>query len=344
VLVASLLSAALPGGQAPQEGVLEELRRAVRSSPSDAEAHGRLGIAYRKLGMHAEAVESLERAVRLGTDPGVKVLLAFSYMDTGRYTDAIPLLAAAFEAEQKGAVRSAVGQRLVECYLATGAEEQALPVVQKLREIAPDDPGVLYLSSKVYLNLWNSAFQRMVAKAPDSYHVRLVRAEALEAQERFAEAAVQYREILKIAPQLAGLHYRLGRLILRSQSSGDTEEEALAEFRKELERNPSDVRALAEAGEIHLRRKRLKEAARRFEQAVRLQPEYVPARVGWAKVLMAERQWAKALEHLETASKLAPEEEAVAYNLMLVYRGLGRTADASRAFETFQRLKQRPQP
>jgi tetratricopeptide (TPR) repeat protein len=222
------------------ETARKELQEAVRLNPSSAEAHARLGMVYRKLGMPAQAAESLEQAVRLEPDPRVKVLLAFSYKESGRYRDAIPLLEASFESEQKDSLRSVVGQHLVECHLAVGATEQALAVVQKLRQIAPDDPGVLYLSSKVYLTLWNGAFQRMMAKAPDSYQVHLIRAEALEAQEKFAEAAGEYRQVLKIAPQTAGIHYRLARMILRSGASADADQEALAEFRKELEINPGD--------------------------------------------------------------------------------------------------------
>jgi tetratricopeptide (TPR) repeat protein len=162
----------------------------------------------------------------------------------------------------------------------------------------------------------------------------------MEAQERFTEAANAYRQVLKIAPQTGGIHYRLGRMILRSRVS-NADKEALAEFRMELEINPADVRALTDIGEIHLGSNRLEEATRSLQQALSLQAGYVPARVALAKVLIAEKQWSKALEHLEAASKLAPDEEAVAYNLMLVYRGLGRSADAKRAFDTFQRLKER---
>jgi tetratricopeptide (TPR) repeat protein len=326
------------------ETARKELQEAVRLNPTSAEAHARLGIVYRKLGMPAQAAESLERAVRLEPDPRVKVLLAFSYKETGRYRDAIPLLEASFENEQKDSLRAAIGQHLVECYLSVDGNDQALAVIQRLRQIAPDDPAVLYLSSKVYLTLWNGAFQRMMAKAPGSYQVHLIRAEALEAQEKFAEAATEYRQVLKIAPQTAGIHYRLARTILRSGVSSESDQEAMAEFRKELEINPADVHAITGMGEIHLGRNRLDEATRSFQQAVTLQPGYVPARIGLAKVLITEKQWSKALEHLEAAGKQAPDEEAVIYNLMIVYRGLGRSEDARRAFDQFQRLKEQKRP
>lgn len=340
-----LLSAALlwSQAQADLEAARKEFEEVVRLDPKAAEAHARLGMVYRRLGMAAEAITSLERAQQLEPNNRLRVLLAFAYMDSGRYRDAAPLLAASFESEPKDAVRSSIGQRLVECYLALGDNEQALAAVQKLRQIAPDDPGVLYLSAKVYMNLWNGAFQRMLAKAPDSYQVRLIRAEALESQEKFAEATAEYRQLVKIAPSVVGIHYRLGVMIVRSQPGANADEEALGAFRKELEINPADVRALVEIGEIHLSRDRRPDATHSFERALMMQPGYVPARVGLAKVLIAEKQWPKALEHLEAAAKMAPDDEAVAYNLMIVYRALGRMDDAKRASDRFQQLRQQKQ-
>ncbi|MBI3646250.1 MAG: tetratricopeptide repeat protein [Acidobacteriales bacterium] len=316
-----------------------EYRKVVELDPTSAETHARLGMIYNRLGKLPESTESYERALRLDPKlPRVNVLLALNYIAAGGCRDAIPLLAANFEAEANSPVRLLVGQRLVECYFATGDQDQGLALVQKLRQIGPDDPDVLYTALKTYMNLWNEAFQRLTAKAPDSYRTHQVLAESLEAQERFAEAANEYREILKLAPQLPGMHYQLGRMILRSDSSTDADQRALAEFQKELEASPA-APPLVEVGEIHLRRKQPAEASGYFSRAVQLEPGYVPARIGLAKVFVAEQQWPKALEQLEAAAKLAPEDEAVAYNLMLTYRGLGRTADAKRAYDTFQRLK-----
>jgi len=319
-------------------------QKLIELNPSDAEAHARLGMVFRRLGKGSEATESLERALRLDPKlPRLKVLLAFNYIDSGRCSDAIPLLTGSFEEEREAPIRTVVGQRLAECHLTTGGDERALEVVQQLRQIAPDSPDVLQLSLKVYMSLWNGAFQQLLAKAPASYQARQIVAEGLEAQERFAEAAAEYRQILKMQPQLPGMHYKLGRMLLRSETGAEADEKALVEFRKELEINSGHAAALAEIGDIHLRKSQLAEASRSFEQAVKLQPGYVPATVGLAKVLIAQKQWSKAVEHLEAAAKLAPKEETVHYNLMIAYRGLNRLADAKRAFETFQSLKQQNQ-
>jgi tetratricopeptide (TPR) repeat protein len=282
----------------------------------------------------------------LEPNPRLKILLAFTYIDTGRCRDAIPLLSPVFASEQNPAVKSSVGQRLVECHLAAGTPadaEKALTVVQKLRQATPEDPDILFLASKVYMTLWNDTFQLLIAKAPNSYQVHMIQAEALESQERFAEAANEYRQIVKIAPQLTGIHYRLGFALLRGGSPTESEAEALAAFRKELELNPYHAGALTAIGEIQLKKSLPEEAARSFSQAIQLQPGDSAARVGLAKVLISQKEWSKALEQLQAAEKLAPNDESVYYNLMLAYRGLGRPGDAKRAFEAFQRGKETKQ-
>ncbi len=330
--------------QAQERGDLSaaagELRKALQAAPHHAEAHARLGMVYRRQGKLAEAAGELERSLRLQPNPRLRALLAFTYADAGRHREAISLLEPNFAAEEKPELRTAVGRRLLESYLATGDSDRALRVAQELRRIAPDDAEVLYLASKVYMNLWNGAYEHLLAQQPEPYQARLIAAEALEAQEKFAEAAAEYRQVLKLSPRLPGIRYRLAQAILRSDAPGEADRKALEELRQELEISPEDARAIVLMGEIHLRENRPDEARRSFDHALSLRPDFVPARVGMAKLLIAGRQWEKALEHLEAARKLAPNDEAVAYNRMLAHRGLGRTEDAKRAMDEFRQLQQ----
>ncbi|HYM06853.1 MAG TPA: tetratricopeptide repeat protein [Terriglobales bacterium] len=318
----------------------QEYEDVIALDPRNAEAHARLGMVYQNAGDLSKAVGSLERALQLDpTLPRVGVLLAFSYLGMGKPREAIPYLEKAFAIEEEPAMRSLVGQRLVESYFAVGEEEKGLEAVQRLRKLAPDDPDVLYTASKAYANLWNSAVQRMLAKAGNSYRVHEVFAEALEAQEKYSDAAKEYRQIIQMDPQLPGIHYRLGRMILRSAPSMEADHMALVEFQKELEINPLDAQAHTEIAEICLRGQQFGEAIRHFSRASELQPAYAPARLGMGKLLLAQKQTQKGLEQLEIAMKLAPDDEAIHYNLMIAYRSVGRTADAKREFDTFQKLK-----
>jgi tetratricopeptide (TPR) repeat protein len=297
-------------------------------------------MAYQDSGRLPEAAEAFEQALKLQPGiPGVGLLLAFTYQGLGRNREAIPYLAKAMESETELPVRVLAGQRLVEACFATGDSEQGLAVVQKLRKLAPNDPDVLYTASKVYANLWNGAVESMVTTAPGSYRVHQVFAEVFEAQDRFADAAKEYRQIIQMQPNLPGAHYRLGRMMLRAADTPENDRKALAEFCKELEITPSDVPSYVEIGEIHLRAQSLNEAEKNFSRALELQSDSVPALLGLAKVFLTRKQEQKALDQLERAVRLAPGDESIHYNLMLAYRGLKRTADAQRASAEFQRIK-----
>lgn len=343
-IAAHMQAAAEANARGDAQAAAAEYRQVIAIEPRHAEAHARLGMAYQNLGRLPEAAEALEKAIQLDpTLPRVGVLLAFSYVGLGRDSEAIPLLEKAFASEEEPAMRLLVGQKLVECYFAAGDQENGLAAVEKLRRLAPDDPDVLYTASKAYANLWNAAVQRMISKAAGSYRVHQVLAEVFEAQEKYADAAKEYRQIIRMDPQLPGMHYRLGRMILRSAPAGEADSQALAEFQKETEINPLDPAAYVEMGEAHLRGERPGEAQRCFSRAAELRPSYAPARIGLAKVFLARKEFLKVVDQLEAAARLAPEDETVPYNLMIAFRSLGRTAEAKQAFDRFQQLKAQKQ-
>ena len=338
ILLIALAGGFLPGQQSNSE--LELQKSAVARQPRDAEARARLGVAYQNAGLLPEAAQALEQSLQLNPSlPRVPILLAFIYMSSGRYGDAVPLLRSSFTSEQELEMQVLVGQRLVECLFTTGGEEEALEIVQKLRRLKPDDPDILYLASKAYANLWNVTVQRLLAKSADSYRAHQILAEVLETQEKFSEAAAEYRTIIRLQPRLPAFHYRLGKILLRADPSPAGEKAALAEFRAELEINPFDVPSYVEIGDLELKAGNGTEAAKRFGRAATLQPGYAGAQLGLARTWIASRQYERALIPLTKAQRLAPQDEAVLYQKMLALRGLGRSAEAKQAQAEFQELK-----
>ena len=69
--------------------------------------------------------------------------------------------------------------------------------------------------------------------APGSYQVRLLNGEALEAQGKWDEAIAEYREVLKRNPNLPGIHYRVGRLVLSGPKTDENKKAAQREFEVE---------------------------------------------------------------------------------------------------------------
>jgi tetratricopeptide (TPR) repeat protein len=332
------------GIEAQQNGKLqvaiEEFRQSAEADPSRAEAHARLGMAYQSAGMLPQAAAALEQALKVDPNlPDVGILLAFTYQSMGSDQKAMPYLAKAFESASDSRVRILVGQRLVDVYFGSGDSEHGLEIVEKLRRLAPKDPGVLYTASKAYANLWNSTVELLLSAAPDSYRVHQVFAEVFEAQDRFADAAKEYRQILRMEPSLPGAHYRLGRMILRSADDPENDQKALAEFRKELEIQPDDIPTYIEIGEIDLRAQRLDQAEKDFSHVLGLQPANLRGMIGLGNVYLARKQYAQALGQLQPAARIAPADSGIHYSLMLAYRSLGRAADAQLEYAEFQKLK-----
>ena len=138
---------------------------------------------------------------------------------------------------------------------------------------------------------------------------------------------------------MPAFHYRLGKMLLRADPSPDGEKAAMAEFRAELEINPFDVPSHVEIGDLELKAGRTEEAFKLFSRAAELQPVHAGAQLGLARALMALRQYEKALDPLEQARRLAPQNEAVLYQKMLALRSLKRQEEARQAQAEFQKLK-----
>jgi len=315
---------------------------ALKLEPNDADAFARLGIAYQGLGMLDQAANALNQALLLKPDlPDVGILLAFTEVRQGHYPEAVPWLEKGFDDPNTDPpLRLRAGERLVDLCFSLGREDEGLRSLQKLKELAPDDPDVLYTASKVYSALWKSSVERLYAKDPNSYQAHQVLASAAEAKENFAEAAKEYRLVIQIEPRLPGVHCRLGMAILRQGETAEREQEAMAEFQKELEVNPDDVPSQLEIGELELDLHRPDDAEKHFSRAIQLEPSAFRARIDLGKLLVQRKEYGKALDQLKIAVRSAPADEAVYYQLMLAYRGLGREEDAKTALASFQKLRQ----
>ena len=106
-----------------------------------------------------------------------------------------------------------------------------------------------------------------------------------------------------------------------------------------LAANPFDEQSECSLGDIALRRNDVKEAYDRYTRAVQLQPGDPEANIGLAKVLMSTKQPAKALPLLEHAVQLDPTSAVRHFRLSALYRQMGRTADAKRELEEYQKYK-----
>ncbi|MBC7930920.1 MAG: tetratricopeptide repeat protein, partial [Rubrivivax sp.] len=128
---------------------------------------------------------------------------------------------------------------------------------------------------------------------PSDARARFFLASALERAGDIEGALAAYRELAASQPRVAEGHLGLGVLLLKR--GGADAEEGLMEL----------------------------------ERALALNPNIYEARVALGRALVASGRAAEAVEHLQRAAELAPENPEPHYQLSLAYKRMGRSEDAA---------------
>ena len=242
-----------------------------------------------------------------------------------------------------GESRRLAGLALAECYISARRFPEAGPVVAELEKQFPSDADVLYVSADYHMKAWNDAIYRMYQKAPSSYRVDQLSAEVFETQGKYTEAIAEYRKAIEKNPKGIDLHYRLGRALLQQSHDPAALEQARKEFEAELALNPSDAVAEYQVGQILTAEQKKSDAAPHFERAAELRPDFAEALIAVARLRSDARRYADAIALLERAVKLQPRNETAHYNLMMAYRNAGRAPDALREKAELDKLQKPPE-
>jgi Tfp pilus assembly protein PilF len=100
-----------------------------------------------------------------------------------------------------------------------------------------------------------------------------------------------------------------------------------------IARQPANARAHASLGHYLVRTERWAEAAVRYEQVLRLRPDYADARSDYAGVLSRLGRLPEAIPHYEEALRLKPDDATIHYNLGLALMQAGRLPEARVSLE-----------
>jgi tetratricopeptide (TPR) repeat protein len=275
--------------------------------------------------------------------PERRTFLALTHAATGHCDTARAELAAQFAKDATSELGRLAGLALTQCQLAVANYDEAVPVLARLRALHPDDADVLYQCARLHMKAWNDTLYEMFRKAPNSYRVNQISAEIFEIQNRYPEAVAEYRKAIEKNPSALNLHFRLGRALLLESHSPDNLALARREFEAELALNPADAVAEYETGQVLLVSQDPREAVKHFERAVAITPNFPEAMQALAKTRMDAKQYPEAIVLLEDVVRLQPANESAHYSLMLAYRNAGRAADAAREQGELDKLQKSPQ-
>jgi tetratricopeptide (TPR) repeat protein len=263
----------------------------------------------------------------------------------GHCGEAVPLLKKAIPQSSDKDFRRSAGLAGVRCAMVKNQFDAAEDFLRMLNREFPNDPEVLYTSVHTYSDLATHASQQLATRAPNSAQAHELNAESLEMQGKWEQASKEYQKVLQQNPQLPGIHFRVGRLLLSEPNPpADAAEQAKKEFQLELEIDPSNAGAEYVLGELARQAQQWDDAVTHFTRAAKLDSSFGDAYLGWGVALVSTRKFSDAVRPLETAVKLEPQNPAAHYNLAIAYTRTGRKQEGDREFAIHREMVQKNPP
>ena len=315
-------------------GKKEELKGLVPSwerlptAPPD-ESSLEFGDTLALFGLTAEAqkiFEAVEAKTAANPSPTVAAQLARSYLSLG-------ILDRAEQNFQRvlsvNTACAACEQGLAEIAERQGDTEKALAHLIAAKRLAPEDPEVLFQFGKICLqrNLADDALpalSKAVQLKPDQDSYVYVLASANVAQGHLPQAASLFGKLLQKHPQDAVLKYALGAVGFLQGNY----EEAESSLKQSLKMQPDQVAASYYLGLTYDAIGQDAQSVVVFRDLLRSHPEHAPSYVKLGSILLRQHQYDQAQPLLERAVSLDPKSVQAHYQLGLLLRRLGKTAES----------------
>jgi tetratricopeptide (TPR) repeat protein len=157
----------------------------------------------------------------------------------------------------------------------------------------------------------------------------------LHAFEQYEAAEICYRRARALAPDRFQWAYYLGL----AQSIDGKTNEAAATLQAAVRLDPQYLPARIKLAEVLLGLNRLQESQEVCQSAAKQDPRFVPAYYWLGRVAAAQGDLKSAVENYRQACRLAPSYGSAHYALAQVYQKLGREADARESLAAYQKFK-----
>jgi tetratricopeptide (TPR) repeat protein len=314
-------------------------REALRIRPKWDEGWFYLGSLLHERDQHAEALRAFKEATDLNPNVGTAwVMLGLSEFKLSRYHDALKHI----QQGRRLGITDNPNLRNVMLYheglllLAKEDFENAQKTLSSLSREGVDSEDLIAALGLSLLRLRPSELPTSDSTTRAAVG-RAGQAEYLAVQKQFVEARGEYDRLAAGFPKLANVQYAYGRFLL----SVNDDELAVSAFQREIENTPGHLLARLMIADTKLR---LREAAGGLsyaEEAVKLNPRLPLAHYLLGSLLLETGQTARAIEELETARRLLPEEPKIYFALGRAYTRAHRKEDAERARAAFERLNKK---
>jgi tetratricopeptide (TPR) repeat protein len=310
------------------EVAIKEFKKVTELDPSFADGFVSLGQAFMENGDYPSAITPLKHALELnGSLLPAHQLLGYALLSQGYAAEAIPHL-------ERASDKTALGIAQIQ----TGQLTDAIANLQAALAAHPNDPDLLYYLGRASGLLSKQSVETLLAAYPESARAHQAMAENYFVLRRMPEAEKEYREALRLRPGLPEVHLALGEVYAGASQWNKAEEE----FRIQAKLQPGNAEAAYRLGAALLEQGKAHEALPELERADRLLPDMPETMYSLGKAASlegdaaaAEKAWSKLLS-IEQQSPLAAQAH---FGLAALYRKQGKTAEAKREMQEFERLQ-----
>jgi tetratricopeptide (TPR) repeat protein len=307
---------------------IAEFKKVTELEPNLPDGFVNLGQAYMENEDYGAAIPPLKRALELAPDlAGAHRLLGYALLAQGYNAEAISHLEKIQEPTALGIAQ-----------IGTGQLPQAVTNLQAALAKYPNDPDLLYYLGRASGLLSKQAIDTLLAAYPDSARAHQAMAENYFVLRQMPQAEKEFREAMRLRPDAPEVHLELGLVYTGSSQWAKAEEE----FRSQTKLEPGNAEAAYRLGSALLQQGKGREARTELERANRLRPDMPETlySLGKAAALAgdsaaAERAWTKLLS-IENQTVLAAQTH---FALAGLYRKQGKTTDAARETQEFQKLQ-----
>lgn len=325
-------------------GRKEELRALVRAweqlpAPSD-ESSLEFGDTLALFGMMPEAqqiFEVEETKITSHATPALAFKLGRSYLSLGVLDRAERNFQLALSLNPDCAPCE---QGLGEIAERQGDSEKALAHLIAAKQRDPQDPEILFQFGKLCLqrNLLEDALlalTKAVDLKPDQDSYVYVLASANVAQGNLSKAASLFGQLLQKHPQDAILKYAMGAVDYLQGKYPEAE----SSLKQSLKTQPDQVAASYYLGLTYDAAGQGDQSVAVFRDLLRSHPQHAPSYVKLGSILLRQHEYEEAQQLLERAVLLDPASVQAHYQLGVLLRRLGKTAESDSHFAESRKLE-----
>ncbi|HEY8023051.1 MAG TPA: tetratricopeptide repeat protein [Burkholderiaceae bacterium] len=316
---------------------LPALHKAVALLPGEADGHNNLGVAFQRMGRHAEAAASSLRALQLNP------AFAEAHRNLGTALYALRELEQAAASYRRAlAIKPDLDTwvNLGVTLRDLGQHQHALAAFSEAEKFKPDSAVVHNHMANALLELGQidaaaTHYRRAISLDPQFAFALNSLGNLLQSQHHCEEAEALYRQALAARPEYAEAHNNRG-VALRELARYD---EAIASFERAIACKANFVEAYSNLGSALLDAGRVDDAIASCRKAVQLNTDFAEAHSNLGHVLHVGRRYDEALACFLRALEINPNFADAHSNLGALQRDMGKLEAALESCRRALQLK-----